>query len=124
MKNSGFLQGKYRENGAKMNYEVGKGKPPKHTQFRKGKSGNPDGARKHDPVLRVIRGLTYLQLGTIVDCLFGATESEIRAITEDNSYPIFVQIIAKAILKSLDENNMDVVEKLMDRMLGKPAARY
>jgi hypothetical protein len=28
------------------NYEVGYGKPPKHTQFKKGQSGNPKGRRK------------------------------------------------------------------------------
>jgi hypothetical protein len=27
-------------------YEVGYGKPPKHTRFRKGRSGNPSGGRK------------------------------------------------------------------------------
>ena len=27
-------------------YEVGYGKPPKHTRFRKGQSGNPKGRRK------------------------------------------------------------------------------
>lgn len=29
------------------NYEVGKGKPPKASQFKPGKSGNPAGARRH-----------------------------------------------------------------------------
>src|ERR1043166_6776783 len=28
------------------NYKVGYGKPPKHSQFAKGKSGNPSGHRK------------------------------------------------------------------------------
>lgn len=28
------------------NYDVGYGKPPKHTQFKKGQSGNPKGRRK------------------------------------------------------------------------------
>jgi uncharacterized protein DUF5681 len=27
-------------------YEVGRGKPPKHTQFKKGQSGNPKGRRR------------------------------------------------------------------------------
>ena len=25
------------------NYEVGKGRPPRHSQFKKGQSGNPSG---------------------------------------------------------------------------------
>lgn len=32
-------------------YEVGKGKPPKHTQFVKGQSGNPHGRRRKTPTL-------------------------------------------------------------------------
>ncbi len=28
-------------------YEVGYGKPPKNTQFKKGKSGNPKGVNRH-----------------------------------------------------------------------------
>ncbi len=31
---------------SKDDYEVGYGKPPKHTQFKKGQSGNPKGRRK------------------------------------------------------------------------------
>ena len=34
------------ENGGKNDYEVGYGRPPKHTQFPKGVSGNPKGRRK------------------------------------------------------------------------------
>lgn len=32
--------------GERENYEVGYGKPPKHTQFKKGQSGNPKGKPK------------------------------------------------------------------------------
>jgi hypothetical protein len=34
---------------AKRNYTVGYGKPPKHTQWKKGQSGNPSGRRKKEP---------------------------------------------------------------------------
>jgi hypothetical protein len=35
-----------RSNGGDKNYEVGYCRPPKHTQFRPGQSGNPAGRRK------------------------------------------------------------------------------
>jgi hypothetical protein len=34
-------------------YKVGRGKPPLHTRFRKGQSGNPRGLRKNLPALLV-----------------------------------------------------------------------
>jgi hypothetical protein len=33
----------------RSDYAVGYGKPPKHSQFKKGHSGNPKGHRKRDP---------------------------------------------------------------------------
>jgi len=33
-------------------YEVGYGRPPKHTRFRKGQSGNPKGPRKGSRALK------------------------------------------------------------------------
>lgn len=103
-----------------MNYEIGKGKPPKHTQFKKGQSGNPEGARRHDSTLKVIRSLTHQQLGVIVDTLFNATVTEIEEIIEDDSYPYYVHIIARAMLKSYRECSIEIIEKLMDRIIGKP----
>ena len=32
-------------------YEVGRGKPPKESQFKKGQSGNPSGRRKRSPII-------------------------------------------------------------------------
>ena len=35
-------------------YEVGYGKPPKHSQFKRGQSGNPQGRKKQDRTIRAI----------------------------------------------------------------------
>jgi len=35
-----------------QNYKVGKGKPPKHTQWKKGQSGNPSGKKKKEETLQ------------------------------------------------------------------------
>lgn len=36
------------------NYEVGYKKPPKHTRFKKGQSGNPKGKRKGTPDMKTV----------------------------------------------------------------------
>jgi hypothetical protein len=58
------------------NYEVGRGKPPKHTQFKKGQSGNPLGRKRtpedylnwKDPVFDVLlEDMTILRNGREVE---------------------------------------------------------
>jgi hypothetical protein len=43
------------------NYEVGRGKPTKHTQFKKGQSGYPSGRPKGRPNVRTMMEKTLLQ---------------------------------------------------------------
>lgn len=40
------------EEDKKGDYDIGYGKPPKHSQWKKGQSGNPSGKRKRDESLR------------------------------------------------------------------------
>ena len=42
---------KEKEEGSSADYEVGYGRPPVHTRFRKGQSGNPRGGRARDKTM-------------------------------------------------------------------------
>jgi hypothetical protein len=55
-------------NGDGENYKVGYGKPPQHSRFRKGRSGNPGGRRKGEhnlatDVKRTLKGLVKVNEG-------------------------------------------------------------
>jgi hypothetical protein len=51
-----------------VDYEVGKYRPPKHTRFQKGKSGNPHGRRKKPVhVGTTMDGLLNQQVSVLVD---------------------------------------------------------
>ena len=67
-------------------YEVGYGKPPKHTQFKPGRSGNPNGRRKgvnnlQTDVLRVLREPVKMRSGDKVRTI-STQEATIRKLRE------------------------------------------
>jgi hypothetical protein len=49
-----------------VSYEVGHGKPPKHSQFQKGKSGNPKGRPKGSKNASTVAMEMYLKPVTVV----------------------------------------------------------
>jgi len=83
---------------ANDSYEVGFGKPPKHTQFRKGHSGNPKGRPKGSQnVSALIRKMFHEKV---------AVKSNGRTQTMTKLEAAFVQLINKAAsgdLKALKE---------------------
>ena len=48
-------------------YEIGKGKPPKHTQWKRGQSGNPSGAKKRRTLIEELTDILDEELETVVD---------------------------------------------------------
>ncbi len=66
----------------KHDYEVGYGKPPKRTQFKKGQSGNPKGSKKTEPIddLRVVVDDVLAETVTIRDGGKTRTVSKLEAM--------------------------------------------
>jgi hypothetical protein len=48
-------------------YEIGKGRPPKHTQWKRGQSGNPSGAKKRRTLIDELTEILDEELETVVD---------------------------------------------------------
>ena len=59
---------------AEGEYKVGRGKPPLHTRFKKGQSGNPRGPRRKD--------LPALLVAALEEPVFVTVEGQRRKITK------------------------------------------
>lgn len=84
--------------GKQGNYRVGKGKPPIETQFKPGKTGNPNGRPKKLPAIDTLMAEV---LGSIDD-----KKSEAQAIIE-------------ALAKRAIKGDVRAAEVLLDRGYGK-----
>jgi len=91
-------------------YEVGKNKPPKATQFQKGKSGNeagrPAGTRSTKVLLREL-------LDTILD-------DENPLSKERGKYSVAELMHLKQIAKAMKEGDTRAYEAVLDRIDGRP----
>lgn len=64
--------------------------------------------------------LTKAELNTLVTGLMMCSEQQLQHIKQNNETPIVVKIVIKALEMDLKVGAMDVVERLWDRLFGKP----
>jgi hypothetical protein len=86
-------------------YEVGKGKPPKHTRFQRGNSGNPKGKTAQTKRLELANAEAAMRIRAR---LLSATEAKLNEMSSDEA----LAMIEAAMLKLLKDSE--------DRGLGAP----
>lgn len=95
-------------------YEVGDKKPPKHTQYKKGQSGNPDGrptgSRNTKTLLRQL-------LATVLDKENPLTSEKGKLSAEDLMH-------LKQIAKAINDGDTRAYEAVLDRMDGRPTQAF
>jgi hypothetical protein len=89
-------------NEAPARYEVGRGKPPKHTRFKLGRSGNPGGRRKGSVNLKMI-------LKSVLESGVELTENGRR-----RDVPLLEALVMKQVQEGL-RGQLRAIESLLDR---------
>lgn len=103
----------------KKDYEVGHKKPPKHTQFKKGQSGNPQGARIVSPEKRALKELTQKSVADAITKALTCTEEEVTALINDPSTPVGYKVILRAALDAAHNGEYQKFDHILERAIGK-----
>lgn len=106
----------------KKDYEVGKGKPPKHTQFKKGKSGNPGGVPA-DPAKRALRELTARSVKEAIEKTLTCTEAQVKALIDDPETTVGHKVILRAALNAAENGEYSRFNEILERAIGKVASK-
>ena len=100
----------------------GYGDPPISRRWQKGQSGNPAGPGKKVIARKVLKQYTQDTIVQAFNKLLNSTTPELARMIKDADTPIIEVIVAQALLKDLRRSKMDLVEKLLDRIIGKAQA--
>lgn len=94
-------------------------KPPKEYQFKKGQSGNPEGARRHSPVRRTFKKLTEEELRGIMEMLLKTNPNKLgEAVSKSDT--VLKAWIGQAAIKGMNNGELGPLMTILERILGKP----
>lgn len=102
-----------------MAYKVGKGKPPKRTQFKKGQSGNPDGGRKHNPELKRLKKHLRLEICERIDDLLTGSVADLNKKLKSEDSDILTLAIASSLSKCIKKGDWKTLDSIVKILIGK-----
>lgn len=102
-------------------YTVGKGKPPKETQFTS--ENQPANAGRKPSLLKAYiqdNGVSIQDVRLVFkNIIFEKTKEELDELLQDESQPMLVRTITGAYLKDFEAGRIDIINSLLDRIFGK-----
>lgn len=98
----------------------------KKHQFKPGQSGNPlAGAHpNHDPISKKLKKLTADEVHEIITLLLESNFIELEKLAKNKKAPILRKWIAGVALEAVKKNNLEPLEKLLNRSIGPVAQRH
>lgn len=89
------------------------------TKFKKGQSGNPDGARKHNPIKRTIKRLTLKELKDLSCLLLDGDVEALKRIAKDPKTRSIKAMVASVAYRIVVKGDAQALNILLDRLVGK-----
>ncbi len=93
--------------------------PPKHGQWKKGQSGNPEGGRKHDPVIKQFKALTKAELAEVGNLVVKSKLDDLKAVKDDPNASVLKVMLASIAVKVISKGDMHALDLLLNRLIGK-----
>lgn len=101
--------------------KTGRPVPPmlaKHT-FKKGKSGNPEGARLHNPAIKALTKLTIESYREVIELVMTGNLTDLKEMAEHPKTSALQVGIATSFLKAIKDGDYGVIERIAERIIGK-----
>jgi hypothetical protein len=92
-------------------------------QFKKGQSGNPEGARAHNPFNRAVKQMTSQLFSETIQLVLSTPVDELDKFATDNTLTVMQRIIIKALLRADENESFGALDTIMERVIGKVAEK-
>ena len=96
-----------------------KRKVPEGRRFKPGQSGNPNGRPPIPEDVKKARKLNQAEFERVVNDLIGMSVERLEQIAEAKSTPVLHALIARILLKGIDERSRTELNYFVERFLGK-----
>lgn len=93
--------------------------PPKHSQFKPGKSGNPEGARKHNPIRKALKNLTVESYREVIEAVCTGNVAHLQDMVKDPKTSALQVGVAAAVIKAIQVGDYTTIERIAERIVGK-----
>jgi len=99
---------------------MARGKKTGGRDFVKGVSGNPNGAPALPPEVKAFKKLTKENVEEIASVILAANEQAIYNIVHDTESTVLQKWLASAALNGIQIGDIDQLDKILNRIIGKP----
>lgn len=104
---------------AKGNREAKINEKMKAKQFQKGRSGNPEGARAHNPLVKALKKLTIESYREVIEIVMTGTLTDLKEMAENPKTSALQVGIATSFMKAIKAGDYTIIEKIAERIIGK-----